>query len=172
MTAPTNNGWADALLGNVYTDGNPVELAGGINFVAPLRASNNSSSGQIDVVIDPTSALGYRVVKKKTAFTGNVGATPIASANPPAGMYRASGTLVYIVAGTAGTAALDIEFTDEAGAFTRAICASDISTGVRASGEYIFRTTGGALTFSITGITTAGPLSGQYELVLEALDLD
>lgn len=46
--------WLDAMFGKIYNAGDPVELAGGINFHSGFKATYNSATKRVDVAFDST----------------------------------------------------------------------------------------------------------------------
>lgn len=132
-------------------------------------------------VANPNAYAGLSI-KASAAFAANVGSTSLLGTNPrkPAGMYRADVTIVATALATlAATVAFNVIATDAAGAFTAPIPLVAGVTGVpaanfnlgttsRASGSLILQSTAAStdISFSITGITTPGPLAAIYEIVL------
>jgi hypothetical protein len=63
------SGWLDALLGRIRNAGTELSLGAGLNFLAPLVASRNTSTGFVDVSLpDTTSVVGG----ERAAITGAV----------------------------------------------------------------------------------------------------
>lgn len=122
-------------------------------------------------------------MNKTAAFAANVGSTSISGTLRNAGMYRADVTIVATTLATlAATTAFNILSSDAAGAFTSPVplvsgssglytASFDLGTVSRAAGSLIFQYAGGAvdISFSITGITTPGPLAAVYNVALTRL---
>lgn len=110
--------------------------------------------------------------KGPTAFAANLAATKIVLlGTPSAGMYEIKGDMVKTVAGTAGVASLNVNYTDAAGAVSVPICTMDVLTGLRAGGSVVFESTGAAdITLSITGITTPGTLAATWRVNLRKVN--
>ena len=49
--------WLDALLGRVFSRGQEIELAGGLDFRSPFRAVRNARTNRIEVLADPDDVL-------------------------------------------------------------------------------------------------------------------
>ncbi len=116
----------------------------------------------------------------KVAFAANVGTTQLLAADLfSAGQYRIEVALVATALATlASTCAVNISGHDAAGAYTSAVPLASGSTGTvsgsfdlaatsRASGALVIQHDGTtALSLTITGITTPGPLAATYQVTV------
>jgi len=133
-----------------------------MNGVGPTHAPLNNGSFQ-----------GTSGTTGATAFAANVGATTLLAAGHPAGVYRADISLqASVLATLAATVALNMLGTDSVGAFTQVVPLGtvlnfNLAALARVSGSLVFESTGAAaIQFSITGITTPGPLAAKYFITL------
>lgn len=64
--------WLDAMFGNIYNDGEPVEGLGGLNFLGGIQATPNPATGVIDIT-DGIDVLSAWAVPKQTVTAGTPG---------------------------------------------------------------------------------------------------
>lgn len=120
-------------------------------------------------------------VKVSAAFAANVAAISLANlSRQPPGTYRMDVTIVATALATlAANCAFNVLATDAAGAYTSPVplvangagvpaASFNLGTTARASGSLIFQSSGLAtdIQYSITGITTPGPLAAVYSAIL------
>lgn len=133
---------------------------------------------------NPGSYVANSGTTGKTAFAANVGATQLLAADAincavQAGQYRVDVTIVATVLATlAPNCAFNVIGNDAAGAYTNPIpldagltgtvgASFNLGTTSRASGSLLIDHDATApLSFSITGITTPGPLAAKYQITL------
>lgn len=160
--------FVDIINTTVHQSG-PVTLSAGAR--ADAYSMGQLLSRGVTCTTGTLALLGADVSLPSTAFAANVGATTIASSTPPAGLYRADVSMLKTVAGTSGVASFNISTTDSLGAFTSPVATLDVVTDTRKQGSLVFRSNGTAqITYSITGVTTAGSLAATHKLVLTKVD--
>jgi hypothetical protein len=99
-----------------------------------------------------------------TTIVNNVGTTALNFSRAPAGLYAATSSLELLAAGTAGTAQVNVTYTDMTGTLqTKAVGGGLLVTGAlgtEVTGQLIFHHNGAtAISYSVTGVVTPGPLS-------------
>jgi hypothetical protein len=97
-------------------------------------------------------------------LANNLGATVLVTSPALAGLYEVTSSLELLVAGTAGTAQLNVIYTDMTGTLqTKAVGGGLLITaalGTEAAGSLVFHHNGAsAISFSVTGVVTPGALS-------------
>lgn len=96
-------GWLDALLGRIRSADVEIPLGNGLNFLAPLTAAKNASTGAIDVAVDggvgPTGPTGPAGPTGPTGPTGAAGAT---GATGPSATVSAGRHMILESAGVLG----------------------------------------------------------------------
>ena len=93
--------WLDALLGRIYSRGQEIELAGGIDFQAPLRAVRNASENRIEVRCGVEElSLGIDVVRDYGADPTGVADSTAAIQAAIDAAAAAGGGIVYFPPGT------------------------------------------------------------------------
>ena len=99
--------WLNALLGAVFSDGEEVDLQGGINFAGGLRADPNLTTGRIDVTVKPGGIdidTPAETVAGKLAVWGDETGSALASGGLPSQRVTvgASGTYALTEAAWGG----------------------------------------------------------------------
>lgn len=110
-----------------------------------------------------SSAVAQRAITG-TVLLGNLAPTAVTGSPAPAGLYEAVGTLDLTTPGTAGTAQINVIYTDLNGVLqTKPITGAGLlitgAVGTEAAGSLVFRHNGAtAIQYSVTGVVTPGAL--------------
>jgi hypothetical protein len=118
-----------------------------------------------------TNGVGTMARQRRTAQTGNVGASVVGFKSPVA-QLRVTATLTLVTPGTLGSAVLSITYVDSLGVTRTKPVTSALNiagaAGDEASGSLVFTQDGSAsVQYSISGITTAGALSYNFAVSVQ-----
>lgn len=139
--------------------------------------AGTGSSGLVLVNVNLTT-VGRQ--SKRLTVTGNAGANALTPVQMPTGQYEIVATAELLAAGTAGTMGVNVVYTDFSGTVVTEALTSGGSpmglsvtgtVGSKARGALLFSHKGGAaISFTVTGVTTAGSFSANTCVTVRRLE--